>query len=244
MVTVSRHRIMEKRGVRHVSATVYFDLDGTLCRPRAAFDGIFFTSCAPLLEACPRIDQLQLLHAWEATLQEPGPSMSAGCLARALRACGSAAPDDLVEQCAQSLNQEWARAQELNVGAKDLLGDLKRNGVRLGMITNGPSDGQRAVVSALGLEDWFRWIVVSGDAEVGVRKPEAGIFHYALDASRSEAHETWYVGDSAINDILGASRAGLRTCWLCSPHTVCPDGVPEPTARIATLVELLEVLAR
>ncbi len=227
-----------------MNSTVFFDLDGTLCRTRASFEGIFFASCAPLLEVCGQTDPLQVLHAWEATLQEQGPATTAGCLARALRACGTAAPDDLVEQCAQSLNREWARAQELNVEAKELLGVLSGNGARLGMITNGPSDAQWAVVSALCLEDWFRWIVVSGDADVGVRKPEMGIFLHALDASRSLAHETWYVGDSAINDVLGASRAGLRTCWLCPPHTVRPDGVPEPTARIVSLLELLNVLAR
>lgn len=227
-----------------MSGTVFFDLDGTLCRPCAAFDGVFFTSCAPLLEVCAGTDPLQVLHTWEAILQEQGPSTTAGCLARALHACGIAAPDDLLEECARSLNREWARVQELNVGAKELLDALRGKDFRLGVITNGPSDAQRAVVSALGLENWCRWIVVSGDADIGVRKPEAGIFLHALDASQSAADETWYVGDSAINDVLGASRAGLRTCWLCSPQDALPDGVSEPMARIATLVELREVLAR
>ncbi len=226
-----------------MNSTVFFDLDGTLCRPRASFEGIFFASCAPLLDVCPQTGPSQVLRAWEAALQEPGPATTAGCLARALRICGIAALDDLVEHCARSLNREWARAQELNDGAKELLGVLRGKDIHLGIITNGPSDAQRAVVSALGLEDWCRWIVVSGDANVGVRKPEAGIFLHALEASQAMAHETWYVGDSAINDVLGASRAGLRTCWLCSPHIVRPDGVPEPTARIATLADLLEVLA-
>jgi HAD superfamily hydrolase (TIGR01549 family) len=226
-----------------VASTVVFDLDGTLCRPRVPFGSVFFAACAPLLATAGGILPPELLAAWTSALEEPGPATTALCLTRALRACHTTASRELVDRCAKALNGAWARAQELHPGAEEALATLRERSLRIGVVTNGPSDAQRAVIASLGLDQWFEWIIVSGDPEVGVRKPEVGIFAQALAASGSLACETWYIGDSPINDILGASRAGLRTCWLAARDAVLPPGVPEPDARIASLVDLPALLA-
>jgi HAD-hyrolase-like len=46
----------------------------------------------------------------------------------------------------------------------------------------------------------------------------AAIFQHALDGLGLGADQVWFVGDHPENDILGASRVGLRTVWLRGAH--------------------------
>jgi putative hydrolase of the HAD superfamily len=49
---------------------------------------------------------------------------------------------------------------------------------------------------------------------VGLRKPDAAIFHYALEKLDVAPHEAVYIGDSYGHDVLGAQNAGLRAILL------------------------------
>lgn len=225
-----------------MAATLFFDLDKTLCHPRIPFTQIFFASCAPLLEA-PSADVTALLQAWADALEEPGPSTIAGCLARAASVAGISASPQRIERCARALIDGWAATQALDPGVMDILERLTQSHP-LGLITNGPSDGQHAVISALGIGNVFRWRIASGDAAVGIRKPHAGIFTLALTMSGSIPQETWYIGDSLANDIAGAAGAGWRTCWLSAPDDDLPEEFPTPDVRISRLDELPQVIGR
>jgi putative hydrolase of the HAD superfamily len=225
-----------------VSATLFFDLDNTLCRPRTPFLATFLESCAPLL-ASPLIDTAMLLQAWAEALEAPGPSTTAGCLARALATCGAPAPEQMVASCARSLTTNWAATQELLPGADSTLADLAER-YPLGIITNGPSDAQHEVIAALQLERFFRWRIVSGDATVGIRKPQRGIFALACAMSASQPEHTWYVGDSLVNDIAGAAGAGWRSCWISAPDERIAAGLPAPDARITRLDELPQIIGQ
>jgi FMN phosphatase YigB (HAD superfamily) len=222
--------------------TLFFDLDGTLCRPRMPFLPIFLASCAPLI-ASPLVDTQLLLQAWAEALEAPGHSTTAGCLARALSSCGAPAPEQLVASCARSLAADWAATQELAPGAESTLASLAERRP-LGIITNGPSDSQHAVIAALHLERFVRWRIVSGDAAVGIRKPQPGIFEHALSMSASRPEQTWYIGDSLVNDIAGAAGAGWRTCWISAHDARIAAGLPAPDARITRLDELPRVLGQ
>jgi putative hydrolase of the HAD superfamily len=225
-----------------VSATLFFDLDNTLCRPRTPFLAVFLESCAPLL-ASPLVDTTMLLQAWAEALEAPGPSTTAGCLTCALAACDAPAPEQLVTSCARSLAANWAATQELAPRAESTLADLAERHP-LGIITNGPSDSQLAVIAALHLERFFRWRIVSGDAAVGIRKPQRGIFDLACAMSASQPEDTWYIGDSLVNDIAGAAGAGWRTCWTSAPDAQVPAGLPAPDARITRLDELPQIIGQ
>ncbi|HEX5440430.1 MAG TPA: HAD family hydrolase [Ktedonobacterales bacterium] len=225
-----------------MSATLFFDLDNTLCRPRAPFLPIFLESCAPLL-ASPLVDDQTLLRAWGEALEAPGRSTTAGCLARALAACGAPAEEQVVTSCASTLAANWAAAQELAPAAKSTLANLAGR-YPLGIITNGPSDAQHAVIAALHLERFFRWRIVSGDPTVGIRKPQRGIFDLACDLSASQPERTWYIGDSLVNDIAGAAGAGWRTCWITATDEHLAAGLPAPDARITRLDELPRIIGQ
>jgi epoxide hydrolase-like predicted phosphatase len=78
----------------------------------------------------------------------------------------------------------------------------RRAGVRTGLLSN--SWGNE--YPREGWDDMFDAIVISG--EVGMRKPEAGIFQHALDLLGVTAGETVFVDDLRVN-VLAAAELGL-----------------------------------
>ena len=61
---------------------------------------------------------------------------------------------------------------------------------------------------------------------VGLRKPDAAIFQFALERLNLEAHEAAYVGDSYVHDALAARAVGLNGILLdpldLHPDSICP----------------------
>jgi len=70
------------------------------------------------------------------------------------------------------------------------------------------------VLRETGLDVYFKTIVVSG--EVGIKKPDPGIFRIALDATGLPAEEVVYVGDTQ-EDVEGATAAGIRPILIARP---------------------------
>ncbi|MCD7797408.1 MAG: HAD family hydrolase [Clostridiales bacterium] len=89
-----------------------------------------------------------------------------------------------------------------------LLKELKKRGYITGVITNGPSKLQNHKMDTSGLRDYCDIIVVSGD--IGVHKPDPGIFVYTAQKLNLQPSECTYVGDHPINDTKGALSAGMK----------------------------------
>jgi putative hydrolase of the HAD superfamily len=104
---------------------------------------------------------------------------------------------------------------------------------RLGVVTNGEGEPQRAKLAAIGLEDRFEVVVASG--EEGVAKPRAEIFELACERLGARAGQAAHVGDRLDLDAEGAAAAGLRGVWL---DRVGQERGPGHVARITTLREL------
>lgn len=101
---------------------------------------------------------------------------------------------------------------ELFPEAIDVLDKLQSTGFPLALITNGPSDGQRTKLKALGIEDRFKSILIS--AETRLVKPDARIFHAAADALGISIDGLLMVGDSIKDDYSGAVRAGAQALLI------------------------------
>lgn len=93
-----------------------------------------------------------------------------------------------------------------------VLTKLKEQGYLLGLVTNGRVGHQRNNVIKLGIDSLFDCIVVSD--EVGMRKPNADIFHYALDLLNVHPSEAIYVGDHLINDVQASKNVGMTSVLL------------------------------
>jgi putative hydrolase of the HAD superfamily len=77
----------------------------------------------------------------------------------------------------------------------------------LAALTNGNAD-----LAQIGLQ--HRFVFALGAREHGSSKPDAGIFHAACARLGIAPSDVLHVGDDPEADIIGAARAGLRTCWI------------------------------
>lgn len=89
---------------------------------------------------------------------------------------------------------------------------LKSAGLRVGCISNTEDGRLKDLMEMMKISEHFDLLVDS--YVVGLRKPDAAIFHHALEQLSIAPHETVYVGDSYGHDVLGATAAGLRTILL------------------------------
>jgi HAD superfamily hydrolase (TIGR01549 family) len=137
---------------------------------------------------------------------------------------------DGAQECAIDMVREWERHENfaLYEDALPTLDDLRRRGLKIGLISNGARDLQEFVAHH-GLEV---------DAMVGSRahgrvKPDPSIFTAALTALGAAAEETAMVGDSFEDDIEGARALGIRAILLDR------EGLrPDEPGRIDTLLAL------
>ena len=97
-------------------------------------------------------------------------------------------------------------------GAKELMEGLAGK-ANLGIITNGFTELQAIRLERTGMTDYFEHVVIS--EEVGVAKPNHGIFSHALEKMGNPCKsKVLMVGDNLHSDILGGINFGIETCWL------------------------------
>jgi putative hydrolase of the HAD superfamily len=235
--------------------TVLFDLDGTLVDSaavwRAAMGATFATAFAryPQLRALGSSDEVYDRVLWPAAAErgaEVGGEWSDDFLYHAFRRllAEHATADDAFagELMAQYERERAEGAYELYpdvAAALDALiaRDTRAGRLRLGLITNGPSENQRSRIAPLGLDRYFETIAVSG--ELGIRKPDPAIFEHVLHEMSVEPSTAVYIGDNLEADVGGAHAAGIAAVWI-NRTGAPPDDAPDAT--ITSLDELLPLL--
>lgn len=91
------------------------------------------------------------------------------------------------------------------------LEELKNNNIVLGMITNGKGQFQMDNIKALGIEKYFKTILIS--EWEGNQKPEPLIFQIALDKLEVLPSECIFVGDHPEKDVKAAQNVGMKGVW-------------------------------
>ena len=138
----------------------------------------------------------------------------------------------------EDFNSRFGKAVVMLEGSVETLRELKRRGYKLGMVTNGNSLLQNTKLDTAGIRDLFDMAVVSDD--IGVWKPNKGIFEYAMQQLGVTPDQSLFVGDHPINDIQGALGAGMHAVWVDygSFAGQATPGVP----AVKNVSELLDVL--
>lgn len=153
---------------------------------------------------------------------------------------GEEAPDELVRSAVESYGRAYRQSWRVVPGAEEL---LRRVGERakVAVVTNNLFREQRDKLSALGLERYVDALVAS--EEVGVAKPEPGIFRVALQRLECAPEEAVMVGDSWASDVLGARAAGIPAVWTNVRGVECPDpSLAREIRALQPVEELLELL--
>jgi putative hydrolase of the HAD superfamily len=120
-----------------------------------------------------------------------------------------------------------------------VLGELRSRGLKIGIISNWDTR-LKTISDGLGLTPLVDFIVIS--AEVGVRKPDPGIFRLALDKAGVRPEEAMHVGDLPEEDAEGARRAGVRAVLIDRKRRITPQGIPGDVPRVTSLAELFPLL--
>jgi putative hydrolase of the HAD superfamily len=111
-------------------------------------------------------------------------------------------------------------------GAADLVADLREERP-VGVLTDGPVRAQRSKLAALGWEDLFDAVVVTGSLPAG--KPDPRTFEAVLGELSAPAAGTAFVGDHPEADVRGAARAGLTPVQVLGDRF---DPAPEAAVRV------------
>lgn len=114
--------------------------------------------------------------------------------------------------------------------------EILGNHYALGVVTNGNADVRR-----LGLADYFKFALCAED--IGIAKPDARLFHEALQRGGATPGTAVHIGDHPGDDIAGAQQAGLRAIWF-NPAGKIWEADRLPDAQIRSLTELPALLAR
>ena len=146
----------------------------------------------------------------------------------------------MAQRAARIHGQLANMAHRLFDDVQEILAAAGRARVPLALITNGASDDQREKLRALGIEQCFGGIVISG--EVGVAKPDPAAFAIALDALAVGPQGVWHVGDNLATDVAGARAAGLTAVWLNRTGRLRSEQEPAPDIEIRSLSELTPLL--
>jgi len=115
----------------------------------------------------------------------------------------------------------------LNVFFKDFIDSLRLRAGAVKLFKQSVAQGKVGLLSnftyapvvyyslnQLGISRYFNTVVVS--EEHGWRKPAPQIFRDVLEQLQVKADETIFIGDSPLEDIKGAKKAGLRTVFVRS----------------------------
>ena len=143
---------------------------------------------------------------------------------------------DLADHLSEDYVYWSPRIVRLVPGTMELLDYLKPK-YHLHLITNGFQEVQHTKLSGSGMEPYFDTLTVS--EEVGVKKPNPEIFHYALRKAQAKAEESLMIGDEMAVDIDGARMAGMDTL-LFNPKREIVEG--DRTFEVHDLLEVTKLL--
>lgn len=126
-------------------------------------------------------------------------------------------------------------------GAREMLTALHKADAGVYLLSNAQACFTLPELELLELLPLFDGVIIS--SEVGVKKPQKKIFDIALDRFSLCADECVYVGNDMRDDVLGATRAGLKTAYIHTEQSGSYDiEMPSPTYVARDHTHLAQIL--
>lgn len=108
--------------------------------------------------------------------------------------------------------------------------------IKVGIITNGSTQRQKAKIINTNLNSYFDTIIIS--EESGFSKPDKRIFELALNKLNVQPEDTLFVGDNLEKDIGGCQNANIKGIWF-NPNMIKNNTDTKPYAEITSFDSLL-----
>ena len=100
-------------------------------------------------------------------------------------------------------------------GVMEMLIELRGKGLKLGIITDGRPEGQRAKIQALGLEPFVDYIIITDELGGPVfRKPNMTAFQMMKEKMNVSYDEMCYIGDNVKKDFIAPEKLGIKSIWF------------------------------
>lgn len=152
--------------------------------------------------------------------------------------------EELKEKC---LNVYRSHFPEIKLydGAMEMLNELHRKGIKLGIITDGRPEGQRSKIKALGLDTLVDEIIVTD--ELGgelFRKPDDISFRIMQRKLGVPFERMAYVADNAAKDLIAPRRLSMQAVWFDNPDRIypAPNGALLPEKKINVITDALKLI--
>jgi len=119
-----------------------------------------------------------------------------------------------LEALATKIDEDWFDYARIEAypDAVETIRQLRKLGVKTGIVTNGLSRDCQMTLDKVGLRD--RFDIAVGVDDCHAAKPDRRIFAYALEKLNICPDEAIFVGDSYEYDYLGAKQAGLKPLFI------------------------------
>jgi putative hydrolase of the HAD superfamily len=148
---------------------------------------------------------------------------------------------DFADKVADAYSADREETGAVRPEAFATLEDLRQRGIRLGLITNGEADLQRAKIVKFNLAPFFNNILIEG--EFGCGKPDERVFRHTMEKLKVKPSEAWMVGDDLEYDIAPCRGLGIYSLWVNprndgspSARGVKPDKIIRSIAEIPGLL--------
>ncbi|MGG0154742.1 HAD family hydrolase [Bacillus mycoides] len=142
----------------------------------------------------------------------------------------------LPRNCIQDFwNNNFPKCFSINQNTINIIITIKSH-IKVGIITNGSTQRQKAKIMNTGLNEYFDTIIIS--EEVGFSKPDKRIFELALNKLNVQSEDVLFVGDDLEKDIAGCQNANIKGIWF-NPNMIKNNTDTKPDAEITSFDNLL-----
>lgn len=126
----------------------------------------------------------------------------------------------------------------------EVLRKLRSQYATIGLISNTvfPERAHRAELERFGIEPYLDFAIFS--STLGIRKPHPAIFLKACKLAKCAPHESVYIGDRYLEDVIGPNAVGMPAILKILLGRDYPPMIPESTRRIWNLTEVFEHLEK
>lgn len=109
-------------------------------------------------------------------------------------------------------------------GVSDMLCKLQKD-YKIGLITDGRIDSQRAKIKALGIDKMIKDRIITDElGGVQFRKPCNISFRLLIDRWKIQAEKIVYVGDNPSKDFQAPKELGMKSIWYKNPNGLYSQG--------------------
>ena len=243
---------MDMKPNHHIKA-IFFDLDGTLRHSVPSGGDVFSDYVSSLGLHVNSEDRLRAAR-WEHFYWASSVDLRDDLLAhsgetekfwieysrRRLVALGipPSTSKELAAQVSAHMGEMYKPESVVPDDVRRVLPELKQAGYLMVVLSNRDKPFHE-VLESHGITGFFHFSLAAG--EVGIYKPEPGVFKHALERADVAAQESAYVGDNYFADVVGARRAGLRPV-LYDPNGIFPEADCTAIKSFDELKSVLEVL--